>query len=90
MLILSREACQQVRVGDHIVLTVKRVSETAVSIGIEAPADVKILRSELPRYRDLLPLVGSDQPLTPAAAPEETASPLATWLQRRSELNRAA
>jgi carbon storage regulator CsrA len=90
MLILSREACQQVRVGDNIVLTIKRVSETTVSIGIEAPADVKILRSELPRHRDLLPLVANDHQVSQPVATGEKPSPLAAWLLQRSELHRAA
>lgn len=90
MLILSREVCQQVRVGDDIVLTIRRVSETTVSIGIEAPADVKILRSELPRHRDLLSLVAEDQPASPPPVSSEKTSPLAAWLQQRGELNRAA
>ena len=47
MLILSRKPGQSLRIGDNIVVTVVSLREGQVRIGIEAPADTKILRSEL-------------------------------------------
>jgi carbon storage regulator len=47
MLILSRRESERVYLGDDIVLTIVRVSGDKVRIGVEAPANVKILRNEL-------------------------------------------
>ncbi len=48
MLVLSRRESERIRLGESIVLTVVRVSGDRVRIGIEAPADVVVLRDELP------------------------------------------
>ncbi|MHB1558394.1 MAG: carbon storage regulator [Isosphaeraceae bacterium] len=47
MLILSRKALQQIKIGDDIRLTVVKVDRNQVRIGIEAPASIPILRREL-------------------------------------------
>lgn len=47
MLVLARKKREQIQIGDHITVTVLRVRGQAVQIGIEAPPNVKILRSEL-------------------------------------------
>jgi carbon storage regulator len=47
MLVLSRKEGQRIRLGDSIVVTVVRVSGDKVRVGIEAPADVIVLRDEL-------------------------------------------
>lgn len=47
MLVLSRKQGEQIRIGDTIVITVQRLSGNRVSLGIEAPADCKIMRGEL-------------------------------------------
>ena len=47
MLVLSRKQSQRIRVGDSVIVTVVRVSGDKVRIGIEAPADVRVLRDEL-------------------------------------------
>ena len=47
MLVLSRKINERIVIGDSIVLTVIRVNGVAVRIGIEAPADVAIVREEL-------------------------------------------
>jgi carbon storage regulator len=47
MLVLSRKQGEQIRIGDNIVITVQRLSGNRVSLGIEAPADCKIMRGEL-------------------------------------------
>ena len=57
MLVLSRKESERIRLGDSIVLTIVRVSGDKVRLGIEAPADVLVLRDEL-------------QPHEQAAAPE--------------------
>lgn len=47
MLVLSRKETQRIRLGDSIVVTVVRVSGDKVRLGIEAPADLLVLRDEL-------------------------------------------
>ena len=50
MLVLSRKVCEKIKLGDSITLTIVKVSGDKVRLGIEAPADVKVLRDELERY----------------------------------------
>ncbi len=47
MLVLSRKALQQIRIGEDIRLTIVKVDRNQVRIGIEAPAGIPILREEL-------------------------------------------
>ena len=47
MLVLSRKESQQIRLGDSIVLTIVRVANDRVRVGIEAPQDLVIIRQEL-------------------------------------------
>jgi carbon storage regulator len=47
MLVLNRKIGQRVLLGDEIVITVVKVNGGGVRIGIEAPAEVPILREEL-------------------------------------------
>ena len=47
MLVLSRRASERIKLGDSIVVTVVRVAGDRVRLGIEAPADVVVLRDEL-------------------------------------------
>ena len=51
MLVLSRKKNQSVRIGD-VVVTVRHVGRNVVRLGIEAPPEVKIVRSELPAQVD--------------------------------------
>jgi carbon storage regulator len=47
MLILTRKESEQICLGDNIVVTVVRLAGDKVRIGVIAPADVKVIRSEL-------------------------------------------
>ncbi|HEY4307838.1 MAG TPA: carbon storage regulator [Pirellulales bacterium] len=47
MLVLSRRENERIKLGDSIVVTVVRVSRDKVRLGIEAPADMLVLREEL-------------------------------------------
>ena len=47
MLVLSRKQDETIRIGDDIRITVIAIQGDKVRIGIEAPQDVLILRSEL-------------------------------------------
>lgn len=47
MLVLTRKAEQKIRIGNDIVITVLKVQGDQVSIGIEAPKTLQIVREEL-------------------------------------------
>jgi carbon storage regulator len=47
MLVLSRRESERIRLGNSIVVTVVKVAGDRVRLGIEAPADVLVLRGEL-------------------------------------------
>jgi carbon storage regulator len=47
MLVLSRRESERIKLGNSIILTVIRVSGDRVRLGIEAPADIVVLREEL-------------------------------------------
>jgi carbon storage regulator CsrA len=49
MLVLTRKANEQIQIGDHVVITILQVKGQSVRIGIEAPREIRVLRSELPR-----------------------------------------
>jgi carbon storage regulator len=47
MLVLARRENERIFVGDEIVITVVRLANDKVRIGIEAPDHIKVLRTEL-------------------------------------------
>ena len=47
MLVLSRKVGEHILIGDNIAVTVVRVSQGTVRLGIEAPMDQSIVREEL-------------------------------------------
>ncbi len=47
MLVLSRKMSERILVGSEIWITVVKIEGNQVRLGIEAPTDVTILRSEL-------------------------------------------
>ncbi len=64
MLVLSRREKERLRLGDSIVVTVVRVSGDRVRLGIEAPADVLVLRDELdPRSSNAAAAAGNKRTL---------------------------
>lgn len=47
MLVLSRKVGQRILIGDNISVTVVRVGQGGVRIGVEAPDDLEVVREEL-------------------------------------------
>src|SRR5262245_4293544 len=52
MLVLTRKYQEKIRIGDNITITVLRTKGKAVRLGIEAPANVPVIRGELTFDRD--------------------------------------
>ena len=47
MLVLSRKIGERIHVGDDITIEVRRVAGNRVTVAVEAPRSVRILRGEL-------------------------------------------
>jgi carbon storage regulator len=47
MLVLSRKVGQRILIGDKISVTVVRIGQGGVRLGIEAPNDFEVVREEL-------------------------------------------
>lgn len=47
MLVLSRKEGERLVIGENIVITVNRISGNRITLGIDAPRDVRIVRGEL-------------------------------------------
>ena len=52
MLVLSRKSTESIHIGDSIVVTVLEIRGNQVRIGIDAPKEIHVLRSEL---QDVIP-----------------------------------
>jgi len=63
MLVLSRRENERIKLGDSIVVTVVRVSRDKVRLGIEAPADMLVLREELESVPNPKGSVNGSRPL---------------------------
>ncbi|MEM8733951.1 MAG: carbon storage regulator [Planctomycetota bacterium] len=57
MLVLSRKEGEKLVIGDNITLVVSKIAGNRVTVGIEAPADVKIFRGELAEKEQAKPSV---------------------------------
>ena len=47
MLVLTRKTKQQIQIGPHITITILQIKGQSVRVGIEAPREVCVLRTEL-------------------------------------------
>jgi len=47
MLVLSRKVGEKILIGDKIAVTVVRVTQGSVRIGVEAPIELPIIREEI-------------------------------------------
>ncbi|HEY2761837.1 MAG TPA: carbon storage regulator [Pirellulales bacterium] len=66
MLVLTRKAQEQIRIGDDVVVTILRVKGQSVRVGIQAPRNIRVLRSELPKDDSLTiePTLGASAALS--------------------------
>jgi len=47
MLVLSRKQNERIVIGESVVVTVVRISGDKVRVGIEAPAEMRVVRDEI-------------------------------------------
>lgn len=52
MLVLSRKIGERILIGDNIAVTVVRITNGGVRLGIEAPAEFPVIREELKERLD--------------------------------------
>ncbi|MDR2117730.1 MAG: carbon storage regulator [Planctomycetaceae bacterium] len=61
MLVLTRKEGEKICIGDDVVITIVRTGGDRVRVGIEAPSDRVVLRSELkikePQNIETIPLI---------------------------------
>lgn len=57
MLVLTRKPAETIRIGDDIVIKVIKTGKGTVRIGIEAPADVRVMRGELVEESTPVPVI---------------------------------
>ena len=49
MLVLSRKVGERILIGDKITITVVKIGHGGVRVGVEAPAELAVVREELER-----------------------------------------
>ena len=52
MLVLSRKVGESIKIGDGITIVVNRISGNRVTLGLEAPREMRIVRGELKPFAD--------------------------------------
>ncbi len=70
MLVLTRKQDGVIRIGNDIVIRVIRTGKSSIKIGVEAPANVRVVRGELsplPNQNDHREMADSEQELAIAA-----------------------
>jgi carbon storage regulator CsrA len=68
MLVLSRKVNEEIVIGDQIRITVVRVAGNRIRLGISAPENVTIQRSELVFDADAAHVAAEKNPNSPRAA----------------------
>lgn len=81
MLVLSRKSQQSIHIGNDITISILKIKGNTVSVGIEAPRQVRIVRGELPHY-DRPPT--DETPAGSAAEPTPEARPLGVVAESRA------
>src|SRR3990172_11346590 len=70
MLVLTRKHQEKIRIGEHITITVLKTKGKAVRLGIEAPAEVSVIRGEL-AFEDHTVAWQPKEDASEAAAPQK-------------------
>lgn len=78
MLVLSRKVGERIHVGDNIVLEIRRIAGNRVTLALEAPRNVRILRGELEHAaREFCDMEDTHENHTPLSAPARTSAGVA-------------
>ena len=81
MLVLSRKLNEKIQIGDDVSITVLEIKGNKVRIGIQAPQQVRVVRSELP------PKQPSPQPTPAAVAADVSATDISFVPIRQTALH---
>jgi len=77
MLVLSRKVGERIHVGDDVVLEIRRIAGNRVTLALDAPRHVRILRGELEAAaREFRPQSTESQPSTSSALAAPARPPL--------------
>ena len=68
MLVLTRKCQEKIQIGDNITITIVRVKGQSVRVGIDAPRELKVKRSEL------APEAPAPEACTASATPAKTST----------------
>jgi carbon storage regulator CsrA len=69
MLVLSRKVGERIHIGNDIILEIRRITGNRVTLALDAPRNVRILRGELERAaREFHEPQIANRPLSPPAA----------------------
>ena len=68
MLVLSRKVGERILIGDDIVVTIVRISQGTVRIGVEAPRQTSVVREEV--------VLAANEAEKPIVAPPPTSLPV--------------
>jgi carbon storage regulator len=71
MLVLTRKHQEKIRIGDNITITILKTKGKAVRVGIEAPAEIAVVRGELAANAEAPSAISA----TAAALPSARRSP---------------
>lgn len=86
MLVLSRKAGESIKIGDEITVVINRISGNRVTLGLNAPRDLRIIRGELKPFDDVEDVGSTDSPITntPISISIESADEHVTRLRHRA------
>jgi carbon storage regulator CsrA len=89
MLVLTRKYQEKIRIGNDITITVLRTKGKAVRLGIEAPANVPVIRGEL-KFEEQA--AGSEEPVAASAASANRRKSFSepAWTTKRLQRERAS
>ncbi len=76
MLVLSRKPGERLVIGDDIVLVINKIAGNRVTIAIEAPRDVRVVRGELAPLPHTQQTSLSTRPSAPAQSAAGMTAPL--------------
>jgi carbon storage regulator CsrA len=86
MLVLTRKYQEKIRIGNDITITVLRTKGKAVRLGIEAPANVPVIRGEL-KFEEQA--ADSEEPVAAASANRRESFSEPAWTTKRLQRERA-